>query len=140
MDEGYYKPQMDELCTGMILQIQNIENAQWGQYVITNNDRPSDFNAGGDLQDDRVRVKYLDREDIESFGWRLIEENKNLDRDIFAQVTKYRGFNGKFSVFYVYHTCGLLVSNDDGGPLFAGRIRNKSEFQRIMEQIGLIAK
>ena len=73
-----------------------------------------------------VRVKHLDREDIESLGW-------------FHDEDRYQ-----FSYFSNGHDMDLILDNEKGGlsvdhdvsTLFQGKIKNKSELKRLLKQLG----
>jgi len=68
-----------------------------------------------------VRVKHLDREDIESFG-----------------------FIKRKNDYLLQGRCSLMISNSkititkNSGILFWGTIKNKSELKRILTQIGVV--
>ena len=70
--------------------------------------------------DPTIRVKYLDREDVESLGFaQTVEDQYTLDDiefliddDLFVQIIK------------------------DDGFLFQGTIKNKSELKRVLKMIG----
>ena len=74
-----------------------------------------------------IRVKYLDQSDIESLGWRfgtndyVFPENKNV----------------------TYGQYKLLFNNNEleiihlSGTLFRGIIKNKSELNKLMQQLNI---
>ena len=86
---------------------------------------------------DYIRVKYLDREDIEGLGFEVIQDSKDwlilkgkskIDRsDVYIQVEQR---NPK----------RLTITNweeyEDNHNWFQGECRNKSEFKRILTSIG----
>jgi hypothetical protein len=84
------------------------------------------------------RVKYLDREDIESLGW--VHTGKSID-DWFKWGNKVRlesGHSISFKMHYGYHDQKLTINGDDGGSetcFFEGYVKNKSEFKKVMEQL-----
>ena len=69
---------------------------------------------------DYIRVKHLDREDIESFGFETLREGRYSSA--LADMTHLGGNSYYISV--------------DGKLCFRGEIRNKSEFKRILTSIG----
>lgn len=81
-----------------------------------------------------VRVKHLDKEDIESLGW----EYQGDDRDG-RNLSFYE--KGKFILNdyrpYEYEDIKIYVSRIHAQTLFNGIIRNKSELKRIMAMIGI---
>jgi hypothetical protein len=65
----YYIPEIEEFHVGFIFEVYR---GQWEQRRVW----PSTFSINGaieEIQVKSVRVKYLDRKDIESFGFTLIE-------------------------------------------------------------------
>jgi hypothetical protein len=69
----YYTPELEEFHVGFEIELLNIENSQWGKYTITESDLLDathyESSALKHILEDEYRVKYLDREDIESLGW-----------------------------------------------------------------------
>lgn len=82
-----------------------------------------------------IRVKYLDREDIESLGFKHIEEEV---------YEKYVGREGeypeKYQLFIEDGKVEIWADILDLNPyqtLFHGTIKNKSELKRILAMIGV---
>ena len=78
----------------------------------------------------RIRVKYLDEEDIiecgfaKDFGWQEINPPF------------------KFGNFYLFYDDDRIVISE-GSPyipdaIFIGTIKNKSELKRLMKQLGIV--
>jgi len=73
------------------------------------------------LDDNRLRVKYLDKEDIESLGFKQTIKDQYykddfellIDADLFIQIIKDNGF------------------------VFQGTIKNKSELIILLKQLGI---
>ena len=69
----YYTPDIDELYVGYELELQNIENAQWGRYTITSDEDFGNFmdalSISECLQEEMIRTKYLTKEQLEAEGW-----------------------------------------------------------------------
>jgi hypothetical protein len=77
---------------------------------------------------DKIRVKYLDREDIESLGFIIQSEENPIitsyrakDYTLYVREDSIRIYKGPYSCEEV---------------LFKGNIKNKSELKRILSQIG----
>ncbi len=95
------------------------------------------------LIDGAIRVKHLDREDIESFEF----IKSGLAKDVFILKETHDiqgigenyiiGINFKEGTDYVQ----VFYTRDEeravGAILFAGRLKNKSELKRILKQIGV---
>lgn len=133
----YYTPSIEEFHVGFLFQ-QKISDAgddlyDWDNMFMTT-DFPEDVNL--------TRVKYLDKEDIESLGW--LYGGKSPE--------EYLGFNAKVDDT-IYHLAirethvhinkavpgerldmGTSMRNS---TLFNGRIKNKSELKRLMKQLDI---
>lgn len=126
MENKYYTPNIEEFHAGFEIESQNIENAQWGKYVVQAEDIHSIEEEGVEY----TRVKYLDREDIESLGFTYEIENKgekevrltDKDRGVSVTWSKEKG----------------MVWIGAGKPtmvlVFSGKVKNKSELKRILGQ------
>ena len=77
---------------------------------------------------DDLRVKYLDREDIESLGWKFYQEEYTY------KMNKWRLWFDPISnnVRIAYK---LMSENEL--TKFKGIVKNKSELKRIMKQVGI---
>ena len=95
----------------------------WKKSVFTGNEFDVwkySFKFDDSLRDGQIRVKYLDKEDIESLGFTQTIEDQYykddfellIDDDLFIQIIK------------------------DDGFIFQGAIKNKSELKRILKMIG----
>ena len=141
MENKYYVPNITEFRVGFgyeekssglwAKQIYNesspILNAQiWDEYGCKL-DTIKDY-----IEQEQVRVKYLDTSDIESFGFKFYAE-------------------GRISVSYLYEDYfitfydnrHLLINKSNGmcqvdNKLFSGKINNKSELQQVLKMIGVI--
>lgn len=141
MENKYYTPKIEEFHIGFEIQLQNIENVQWGNYTIMVSDNiTSLYNENIDW----IRVKYLNREDIEYLGWKFIEAHKQFPSDYFKPNMK---FNNNYSdnnldeleilTDYTRHTICVKFKGAFGKVLFEGFCKNKSELSRLMVQIGI---
>ena len=78
-----------------------------------------------------IRVKHLDREDIESLGW-----DAALDDIGYGLVTQ-KGLYLCRPFLNSDFTIALIELRHDGRCIFFGKIRNKSELETIMRMIGI---
>jgi hypothetical protein len=70
------------------------------------------------------RVKYLDKEDIESLGFKYI-------------MTSYNGYYKKDNIeLGVAYDKRIQIKTDEGF-VFLGIIKNKSELKRLLNQLGI---
>jgi hypothetical protein len=124
MENKYYTPEIEEFHVGFECDIQpeNIESFQSHRWCAENY---------FDLEASRfkVRVKYLDREDIESFGF----EKDSGDYD-------YVNDNqGQLEILHEDNR-GMMIDISTGYGAcqeFYGRLKNKSELKKELKKIGL---
>lgn len=93
------------------------------------------------LQNASMRVKYLDKEDVESLGWVYIGRAVDL---WFNKVGMFDSASGthrftEYKLHFGTHDQVLKINayfaNEDEGCLFEGIIRNKSELRKLMKQL-----
>jgi len=82
-----------------------------------------------------LRVKYLDREDIESLGftfkeWWIREEHGSIYINNMYGLTFFNGTK-TISIWE------RLQGDSDGETYFKGTIKNKSELKRVLKMIGV---
>lgn len=127
MEAKYYTPKTEDFHKGF--EFQWFQN-DWEKdtFAITTDD---DLEIIDDeIREGKIRVKCLDREDIESLGWNVksFEINMFHYRDFYLKVVD----NNKIYIFNglegdLHYSC-----------LFVGYLKNKSELKRIMVQTGII--
>lgn len=78
-----------------------------------------------------IRVKYLDKEDIESLGWKE-------DKDGWFRKANYQLLTMDFLHVTIYYIKYKQFGIRDDGILFDGNLKNKSELKRIMEQVKIV--
>lgn len=80
-----------------------------------------------------IRVKHLDLEDIKAEGW-IVKVWSN-DSGYLNKIS-----DGEEYTFGFHNSEYMTISLSDNGNtvmLFQGKIKNKSELKRIMQQIGI---
>jgi hypothetical protein len=149
--EKYYTPDIEEFHIGFEFDIMeyagkllpgSIVNKHWNSVTI---DDSYDFNTIWDIFNEKknnqdLRVKYLDSEDIESLGFR-----KSPSRDFYGtEILVYTfDFIGTDDSFGNMKTCELNIDTytniirveDYDWPLFMGKIKNKSELKKLLKQL-----
>lgn len=148
-DEKYYTPIIEEFHLGFEYETKNnfmdgtvkskkdYDESKWnknvfgfdGAYILR---ALTGENAKNGLCG--IRVKYLDKEDVELLGLIWNEEKK-----VFISKDKKWGFvcNSDFSS---YENKGIRVGITflkHNIPAFNGYIKNKSEFKKLMQQLGI---
>lgn len=139
MDSKYYVPEPEELHIGFEYEVNcfigtdtdmyygyvnNTKNNQWCQFVF-----PDKF-TGYDLDKlfkNKIRVKYLDIDDIESLGW-----EQQFEGEYSFSKIGYR-------LFYDYEVKHMTILHYHSGDyLFIGIIKNKSELKKLLTQLNII--
>ncbi len=131
MKDKYYTPEAGELTIGMEVELLHSTNG-WVKYI--NPDiKPLDANS----LKEGVRVKFLDREDIESLGWKL-QYSENTMWDYYKK-------EGTDNV--LYHdkkdliTNGVWIkwmnyNNSEWHPT-CYKLKNKTELNKLMKFKGI---
>ena len=80
-----------------------------------------------------TRVKYLDREDIESCGLKYNKTHGGLNEDCFDFSDKehYMDYD------YDEHYCRIAMSGEGDVTRFSGTIKNISELKQIMKMLNI---
>lgn len=145
-ENKYYTPTIEEFHVGFEYEIQDWdgfsgEDGQCSSYSFS----PRQFSKDYSLKDillaiieEQVRVKYLDKEDIENLGFKLNEFSDHI------QTIYSKGF---ISIF-IYNHNAIAITNTGLGretncgychhTLFEGIIKNKSELKVLLKQLSII--
>lgn len=138
----YYTPEIEEFHHGFIYEVYDLhyhsDKMTWEKevYGVT-----SEITEG-------CRVKYLDREDIESLGWKF--ERKLGDAYEFSILLDpfrhRRRTTIRMAYNSVHHWIAIVMIDEKfneineqyENPLFSGKIKNKSELGRVLKMVGVI--
>ncbi len=154
MDSKYYTPSIEDFYIGFEFEhryrgTDSTYEVEGKKYTLETSDdytpwqKHFDFSKFGDYDEDAIydiedslkkgliRVKYLDKKDIESLGW--------YDGDLIS-MSCYIFNHGKEDEFQLYHNednnfVQIFNWNTDG--VFQGKIKNKSELIKVMKQLGI---
>lgn len=136
----------------------------WEKSVFTGNEFDvwkSSFNFDDSLRDGQIRVKYLDKEDIESLGFKEDQEyqstvdESNYDwhydygmesnnKKLKLIYTNWRTYayseidgvdHSKYNEYSVVKIIKSVIAGEEF-TAFVGFIKNKSELKRILKMIG----
>lgn len=140
MEKKYYLPEVEEFYVGFQFEGVDIDDDicchLWKQYTVISPRQL--FNVEYWIDQEEVRVKVLDREDIEDFGFQPMIPI-NVD-DPFYPVNEWlidtinnswhivKSKTGEYQINY-----GMFGSNK---VYFNGTLRNKSELKRVLKLIG----
>lgn len=88
------------------------------------------------IKEGTVRVKYLDRDDIEELGW---VQDKDNDRRYYIDLKK-----GKYALYLLETSNEIVITSllskitNFDEIIFVGSIKNYNELKTLMKQIGII--
>lgn len=126
------------------------DSITWKKVVLTeeivewDRDGGEVFNPFSPSFNVEFRVKYLSKEDIEAEGFKFLMENEK--RYVFRKPIDYQGRGVKTIAELLYnpanHWCLIYIGDEetmvgDFDTIFAGVIRNKSEFRKTLKIIGI---
>ena len=148
MENKYYTPQIEEFCVGIEYETKISSNHdEWMVVKIVSPNQTQSLN--GTYKDDwelelvrvdETRVKYLDKEDIESLGWSLeaigAQGISLHDSEKYKMFCDYLRGRVKCEMIYNLHSKWVLITIDSK-TIFAGFIKNKSELIKLMKQLGI---
>lgn len=139
MENKYYTPKLEEFHIGFEYEVKIPEDKLWSKEIFYLNNSHIDLIQYVDIQDEftknAIRIKYLDKEDIENLGFELQKDDsftKLDDKRDCCWIITYIAYNGIIK--------DIEVSQEFGSyPLitfFNGTIKNKSELKQILKMIG----
>lgn len=162
----YYTPTIEEFHIGFECEKTGLDGLelppQWHEYVVNFNTFNEPLFKGKDKIGPAFRVKYLDKEDIESFGFKCIEENEdgsfykyskdsyNNSKIILDHFIWTTGIDDVFTEhrkIKIYRTGGEPItfrynSTEEKLPidrdmLSLSIVKNKSELKILLKQLGI---
>jgi len=129
MQNKYYTPTVEEFHIGFEYEFRTGD--AWEPLIWR-----SDVTIMGRILKNLIRVKYLDKDDIESLGFKLRDQKDPyyliFDKGIYSLMV--------YKNFYRYHMTIFGVvpySEDHTDRIFFGEIKNKSELKRLLKQLGI---
>jgi len=151
IDPIYYTPSIEEFYVG--LEYERFCNTVWNKYKYSQFGQDKLTTVFYKIQEKEIRVKYLDKDDIESLGFEydvdqsgeeypsLYEEHgcSNayiLDKQLDSINTCWIIYHFSDNFLTIERIVNCSSSKDD--MLFRGTIKNKSELKRILEMIGVL--
>lgn len=167
MKDKYYIPTIEEFYRGFEYEFNSTtlygsltvgDVAGWQKTQFYGGSGPEDENsemedinqAINGFEDIRVRVKYLDEDDLKSLGWVKYKDVTVVG----TELSSFRFILNEmclwFTPYNIYNnrTMTVCISEKDkeksgegfivtGPRIFYGTIKNKSELQRLMKQLGI---
>ena len=131
MDNKYYIPTIKEFHVGFEYDLQDeLDKTIWYDWKFNRDDMNNGSYTEDWIEDERIRVKYLDKQDIEELGW---IRHKG--------VTPVYDLN-EYKLLHYPHDLPIMqniVSIHNGSEqLYKGIIKNKSELNKLMKQLNII--
>lgn len=134
MENKYYTPDITEFCIGFEYEWNNTnEDDIWRESKAGNEDC---YHAVQDIinnLDCKYRVKHLDKGDIESLEWELVEKGglaEYYEKGVFFMELNFNS-NSKYNLIIYDRT------KEGINHCFIGYIKNKSELKKIMQQLNI---
>lgn len=152
LENKYYTPSLDEFYVGFEYEFKNIIETPSGD-VESWDDQHWEYSLWYSdllqyLKEDRIRVKYLDSEDIESLGFTYIKTHAGTTEMYFEKDNLALSFDPNFK--YGKTGCNYLriyefkLNNseiyydlDSDITLFTGSIKNISELKKLLKQLNI---
>ncbi len=138
MEEKYYTPSPEEFHlgfefeakkgSGLINDVHYEEGQEWKKTIVQHGDF---FNT---LNPEHIRVKHLGREDIQSLSWKY-NYNPSLNKK--GSPTEFV-FGKAALLFFEKENKVHIFDGISDVVRFAGKLKNKSELKRVMQQVGII--
>jgi hypothetical protein len=133
MESKYYTPEIEEFHIGFECEVLNNNNFESAKIIlqIIDNNLAARFNKKNILIEivlteeslSRFRVKHLDQDDIIECGWEQIEY------DSFKIGSFILELNNEYKTF--------IYLEKDKDNVFVGKIKNKSELRKLMQQLNI---
>lgn len=162
MSDKYYTPDISEFYVGFeyenkegfldgtVKLQEQFDNSKWIYNCVEIGDLPYIHRALYGINSTNelcgVRVKYLDKEDIESLGWKITGGKliKNVRDEFELPFNDPRESHDKVRLIFNYSSKWCLITSGnydilygDWSTRFCGYIKNKSELCKLMKQLGI---
>lgn len=141
MENKYYTPSIEELHIGFEYEQFSHLNGKWESKFLDYSPFMTILDEENcDCSEHHIRVKYLDKEDIESLGFNKLGmptwyEFKELTSIFNSGVYRLRLCNQPDKEDNVRIT--ISDSSIDDEIIYAGKIKNKSELKVLLKQLGI---
>ena len=129
MKDKYYTPTIEEFHVGFEYESSYLEDYDtWKKEIIDTADVGYFYSTyTGDAVPTEFRVKYLDREDIESLGFKQITD------DCYNLPIR----NEELRLLFENDILKIYLADKYSNMLFQGTIKNKSELKRLLKQLNI---
>lgn len=140
MENKYYTPEIEEFHVGFEYEE---DDSEWSKRTFESYMDLEILND--DIREGNIRVKILNKEDIESLGWELICPAKSKNSCSLYQWNKAYDYEGsdleiRWHISH-YSDNKLIIHNnqyyDSEVVIFSGTIKNKSELKKLTQQLNI---
>lgn len=144
--EKYYTPDISEFHVGFEYHYKdlnhNLVDYGWFPETVKEDDGFNIEFYKRQISSGDYKAKYLDREDIESLDWTESQITSNNTMIFFRDVKNFlgRGETVVVKLMYAPLTSHVMIylSEPGGNTLFTGKIKNKSELKKLMQQLNIL--
>lgn len=151
MENKYYTPEIEEFHVGFEFEVLNNEGKFYIPGLAKNEWSSIESNFGiftsvekiqRLILDKQIRVKHLDREDIESLGWHKHQktyfsfENKKIENHSNEHFLNDKLVLSDSYFLEITDSC-IIIQDYDYEVIFKGTIKNKSELRKLMHQLNI---
>lgn len=129
MKDKYYTPTIEEFHVGFEFEYRNSTDKTWYKQIFN---RGIGFALNPTVED--CRVKYLDKEDIESLGFKQTDKvNSSVYNKENVTIWLGDSTKGMFTAIKKVDRIRVVGITE----LFCGDIKNKSELKRLLKQLNI---
>lgn len=131
MENKYYTPKIEEFHVGFEYYHASFKDQVLSIYTVNNT---YDFkNIEDEIKNEIVLIKLLDREDIESLGFKY--DSDNFFEGFFnGLIYKILLVDGNVWIYFRQNVGNEKIIDKTS---FFGKIKNKSELKKLMVQLGI---
>lgn len=148
MDNIYYTPKIEEFCIGFEYEQALVDTywniSEWKKTIFLQN---TDFNNLIKYINFN-RVKYLDKEDIESLGFTFNSKNLSVVLEEPIMVFRNETSNTALAYYYNSHRVSLITADlskdptynltgQDPNKIAPLKIKNKTELVKLLNQLNI---
>lgn len=139
MENKYYSPELEEFCVGFEYEVlrKSPTTEEWVKFIFPKYPRvgvewgtQDPYNIVGRITH---RVKYLDKEDIESLGFDHDQTTKDGENYFKGTLLNKH----EWSLWHKDGKIDLWEINDESDKCFSGILKNKSELKKLMKQLNI---
>lgn len=153
MENKYYRPSLEEFYLGFeyerfIPKSNSTEEGCWEKITMSVNYLSLD-EIDDEILEKEIRVKYLDKEDIESLGFKFYKEKTKTLLDESVMLFDSEKLNILLGYYYTLNKIVIITKDPSKNEIYsktgqdpykiAGiKIKNKSELIKLLKQLEIV--